>query len=223
MIIVLASQEQLLTEIEHLPELIRAQGALYSKVRQRSFFSGRLLLKKCLHYFFDCESLPPISVEAKGRPLLEGQGLPFFSLSHTGKMVAIALGFKTLGLDVEQIKPRSEALWQRVLSPQELTALKNSSKPQELFTLLWTVREALLKTDGRGLGGLSAVHCNLETKQAFYRHQNSGQVRSWRLDENLCMSAYVSSQEPQLHIYRLEGQNFIPLSLSPQYIFTLNK
>ena len=74
-----------------------------------------------------------------GKPVTDGA---FFSISHSGSLVACAVSDCPVGLDIERIRPVPERLG-RALQPWERTAD---------FWRLWTRREAALKCRGDGLG-----------------------------------------------------------------------
>lgn len=219
MIIVFSDQENLKAEFSSLPEEILLQGKNYSLKRQRSFYSGRLLLQKSLYHFFKCDSLPKIILQEHNRPIFADSSKPLFSLSHTGGQVAVALSYYTLGLDIELVRDHSLALWNRILSEQELECVKNSKNPQELFTLLWTLRESLLKSDGLGLVALSKIKCDLKNLKVYYPSAQRGQVISYILSNNLCMSTYKSIPDSKLALYSYINGDFKPVTLSPKYHF----
>lgn len=92
-----------------------------------------------------------------GKPYLEGDPL-HFNISHTGSIIMIALA-KTacLGVDVEMVgrgkdilaiagRYFSDAEYEQILD-QQTAALQ-----QQMFTRLWTLKEAVVKFSGRGLG-----------------------------------------------------------------------
>ncbi len=219
MIIVFSDQECLKQDFASLPEDILLRGKNYALKRQRSFYSGRLLLQKSLHYFFKFDSLPQIILQEHNRPVFADSAMPLFSLSHTGNKVAVALSYGALGLDIELIKDHSLALWKRILSDQELECVKNSIDPQVLFTLLWTVRESLLKSDGLGLIALNKIKCDLKNLKVYYPSAQGGKVLSYILPNNLCMSIYKSIVDPKLAMYSYANGNFSPIVLHPEYHF----
>lgn len=222
MIIIISNQDFLKEEFSCLPEEILLQGQNYSSTRQKSFYSGRLLLQKSLQYFYKCRSLPKLIFQEHGRPILEDGSLPLFSLSHTGDHVAIALGYSALGLDLELIRNRSFLLWQRILSERELDYVKASANPQTLFTLLWTLRESLLKSDGLGLSALSKIKCDLKNLKVYYPNAQSGHISSYILPNNLCMSVYKVLLDPILEIYRYTNDCFSPIALQPEFRFEVD-
>lgn len=77
-----------------------------------------------------------------------------FNLSSTQGFVACAIGHKVrVGVDLERVIPHraDEAMLPRVLTHSEQEWLRNSEDPAAFFRL-WTLKEALSKADGEGLG-----------------------------------------------------------------------
>ncbi len=78
-----------------------------------------------------------------------------FNLSSTTGLVACALAEGgRVGVDVEQTGRGAidEALVARVVSARERTWLDRSTSPETDFYRLWTLKEAVAKADGEGLG-----------------------------------------------------------------------
>ena len=96
-----------------------------------------------------------------GKPYLEGGGVEF-NLSHSGDVIAIAVASDPVGIDVEQIRESLEPLEiaERFFRPEEVAWL--ASRPAEqlrpAFFRMWTLKEAVIKADGRGLTmGLGSI------------------------------------------------------------------
>jgi 4'-phosphopantetheinyl transferase len=83
----------------------------------------------------------------------------FFSVSHTKDLVACAVNMKSpVGIDVERIERKSER-WQlasRFFSPEEYLSISQAptADRDRTFLNLWTLKEAYLKANGRGIQGL---------------------------------------------------------------------
>ena len=94
-----------------------------------------------------------------GRPAFRDPLLPEFSISHSGDWLWLAIGESSIGLDVEQHRPRRNLskLMNHVLSPLELAWVSSQDDELRAFYRLWTLREAVLKASGRGLAGLSRL------------------------------------------------------------------
>jgi 4'-phosphopantetheinyl transferase len=80
-----------------------------------------------------------------------------FSLSHTRGMVALAIATgRDVGVDVESfLKPRDALkVAERFFAPEEAALIRSESDPvsqSEVFFAIWTLKEAVVKADGRGL------------------------------------------------------------------------
>jgi 4'-phosphopantetheinyl transferase len=90
-----------------------------------------------------------------GKPVFVGHPKLYFNLSHSGNLVACALGGKPLGVDVQTIVKLRRSLVNYTMSDVEIAQLDalSSVEEQELyFTQLWTLKESYAKATGRGLG-----------------------------------------------------------------------
>jgi 4'-phosphopantetheinyl transferase len=76
----------------------------------------------------------------------------YWSLSHKSKYVAAVVGKEKIGIDIEEIKPRSESIFSLVASEEEWKPGKDRS--WETFFRYWTAKEAVLKAVGIGVSGL---------------------------------------------------------------------
>ncbi|MBZ5678116.1 MAG: 4'-phosphopantetheinyl transferase superfamily protein [Acidobacteriia bacterium] len=95
----------------------------------------------------------------KGKPEIAAPALDTplcFNLSHTdGFAVCVAGRFRHLGVDVENMNRRTshQELAQRFFAPAESEYLRSlpPSLQREAFFRIWTLKEAYIKADGRGL------------------------------------------------------------------------
>ena len=142
-----------------VPGPIRSAAADFSPSRHASFMAGRSLLAVWCQLHYGCSELPEMVMGPHGRPAFRDPLLPGFSISHSGDWLWLALGEPSLGLDVEQHRPRRnlDKLMAHVLSPLELAWVSSQRDVLGAFYRLWTLREAVLKASGRGLAGLSRL------------------------------------------------------------------
>jgi 4'-phosphopantetheinyl transferase len=86
----------------------------------------------------------------------DGSPLPFdgnyWSLSHKPRCVAAVIGRERIGIDVEEIIPRPEALFGYLATEEEWKLSEEMSL--DTFFRYWTAKEATLKSVGRGIGEL---------------------------------------------------------------------
>lgn len=84
--------------------------------------------------------------------------LPFcgyhWSVSHKPKYAAAVIGKGRMGIDIEEIVPREEAIFGYAASNEEWNLL--GGKSWDSFFRCWTAKEAVLKSTGTGLAGLKA-------------------------------------------------------------------
>jgi 4'-phosphopantetheinyl transferase len=137
----------------------RAERFRVSEPR-RQFVFGRAVLRQLLGA---CLNVEPATLafghQPHGKPFLSQSALAGnlrFNLSHSGRIVAIALARgREVGVDIESIQRLDDwlLLAGRIFSPRELGELFSLPKPQqrEAFFNGWTRKEACLKATGEGL------------------------------------------------------------------------
>jgi 4'-phosphopantetheinyl transferase len=92
-----------------------------------------------------------------GELLKDGNGVPcpvdgiYWSLSHKPKYVAAVVSNGKVGIDIEQVKPRTESLFARVAGDGEWEL---KQKSWDTLFRYWTAKEVVLKVIGIGIGGL---------------------------------------------------------------------
>ena len=125
-------------------------GKLRAAERRAEYVAARVLLRRVLG---DVLGVAPnqleIAMQAHGKPYVVDATLQF-NLSHAGDALLIGWGSVPLGVDVERAA-RATRYIERLPLLRELGAL--GVAPLAAFTLV----EAALKADGRGLGGLRSL------------------------------------------------------------------
>jgi len=92
-----------------------------------------------------------------GELLKDEKGVPcpiagnYWSLSHKPKYVAAVVSKDKVGIDIEEMKPRTESLFAHVASDEEWEL---KEKSWDTFFRYWTAKEAALKVIGIGISGL---------------------------------------------------------------------
>ncbi len=100
----------------------------------------------------------PLTRGAHGKPGLAGSSLKF-NKSDSGELAAVALcDAREVGLDIERHRDvkRADRIARRFFSDSEQRALEALREHQQrrAFFDCWTVKEAVLKCDGGGLGAI---------------------------------------------------------------------
>lgn len=97
------------------------------------------------------ETTPPLFHNKQGKPYLKDSH-KHISISHTGRMVAVALSSDKVGIDLELINPNSfdHSTLELFLSDKELQLVQDYNGDPKIVTTLWTLKEAYLKLEGTG-------------------------------------------------------------------------
>lgn len=136
----------LLTRAAALCPLERRQKAerLLGKGKAASLAAGLLLRHSLfLQGFFD----PTLSVDAKGRPFIEGDPV-FFSLSHSEDYAACAVSRYPVGVDIQRVVPVRERVIRRFCTGEEQEWLASQPDQTTAAVLLWALKESYLKASG---------------------------------------------------------------------------
>jgi 4'-phosphopantetheinyl transferase len=99
-----------------------------------------------------------------GSPLKDANGVPipfegnYWSLTHKPAFVGGVVAPIPIGIDLEEIKAVSAAMFRKIASEREWSLCSSNSCMN--FYRYWTAKEAVLKAAGIGMKGLSA--CRIE-------------------------------------------------------------
>jgi len=98
-----------------------------------------------------------LHIQKNGKPVLEAPSAPgnptHFNLSHSGALMALAIGSAPVGVDLEcwvETLPAGE-ISAHAFRPEEHEAIVLHADPLRCFLELWTAKEAVMKCTGQGL------------------------------------------------------------------------
>lgn len=94
----------------------------------------------------------------RGKPFLRNNPC-FFSVSHSGGFVAVAVADEEIGIDIETIKQRRQSVEKRVFNESEIKLIDESADCDEAFYRLWTLKESYLKAIGTGFNSNAREIC----------------------------------------------------------------
>lgn len=97
------------------------------------------------------ETLPVLSRMSGGKPCFPDQPDQQFNLSHSGPFALCVLDDAPVGVDIQIVKEWRPGLPRRTCSERELAWLERQGGGWETFALLWSMKEARVKQDGKGL------------------------------------------------------------------------
>ena len=76
----------------------------------------------------------------------------YWSVSHKAKYVAAVISTHRIGIDIEEIKPRSQSIFSYVAGEEEWELC--GGKSWDALYRYWTAKEAVVKAAGTGLAGM---------------------------------------------------------------------
>lgn len=102
--------------------------------------TAKLLLVECAKQISDIE----FNIEKKksGMPYIRELPNYFCSISHSGKYVLSAISDTTLGIDIEEIKPRKESVLNEIANQDEILIVGN----ENTLLKIWCIKESVFKS-----------------------------------------------------------------------------
>ena len=105
----------------------------------------------------------------KGKPYLADYPQLYFSLSHSGTLVACIVAGQEVGMDIQKYVKLKENLAERFFSTEECILLRNTKDEHEyrkLFFQLWSIKESYIKYTGRGMSqALNSFQIDFDRKE----------------------------------------------------------
>ncbi|EZH74465.1 hypothetical protein ATO12_11900 [Aquimarina atlantica] len=134
-----------------LPPDLREKNSKYLRWQDRhSHLFGRLLLiealKRCdINNIWDL-----IKYSSHKRPYLTLDGYDF-NISHSGDYVICAIGKNIrLGIDIEEHRERNLKDFRNLMTLDQWDEINSASCSLNTFYKYWTIKESVIKADGRG-------------------------------------------------------------------------
>lgn len=141
------------TFLADCPNEIVAKNNRYVRWQDKdSNIAGLYLLVEAMKKVgYPCSVLKNIKYSDYGRPYLSDG--PDFNISHAGEFVvcAVAPVGTRLGVDIEYISAMDYDSLKGMMSDSELEIMRKSEDQMTTFYEFWTMKESVVKADGRGL------------------------------------------------------------------------
>jgi 4'-phosphopantetheinyl transferase len=135
-----------------------------------------------------------------GKPFLPDISGIHFNISHAGNYVTCAVSDTPVGVDVETTDHKGYMeVAGRYFAKDELRyvqSFQNESEKRKAFAEIWTMKEAYIKRDGRGLSILTSFS-TLETTDLFFYPITTGSDAA----AHVCIG---DEQEPIISIFTMD-------------------
>ncbi len=134
-----------------LPKEIKEKAFNFRRWQDRqSYLLGKLITWHGLkRYNYEDDCLNRLQVNPYGKPSID-QNI-FFNLSHSGQFVVCAFYTAETGIDIEKIEPTDIEDFRDIFTHQEKAYLDRSATPLTDFYRIWTLKESVIKAEGKGL------------------------------------------------------------------------
>lgn len=179
------------TLLAKLPQSMHVKALRYQKREDAfNFALGRLLLKRIL--LNDCnDTLNDIFFNQFDKPLLPNC---YFSISHSCNTVACAFNRAyPIGLDVEKSRVLNKYLFKHCFDEREWQLIESDISMHQFYTY-WTMKEAVLKTVGRGLDALKNITTLSESEAIIQLEHSTTAIVGKSIDiDAKDMYAYICS------------------------------
>ncbi|MBB2148392.1 4'-phosphopantetheinyl transferase family protein [Pedobacter gandavensis] len=131
-------------------ELAKASRFLHQQSRE-NYTVRKYFLRKLLAHFLGSPAEGLVfQLKDNKKPAIDGLS---FNVSHSKDLITIAISESPIGVDIEYVDPYFQ--YQEVVdlcfSTEEKAMLGNSALPILTFYLLWTRKEAIVKSTGEGI------------------------------------------------------------------------
>ncbi len=152
---------------ELFPESVKSKIALKNNDEaKRQSIAAYLLLDRLLNGAWGL-SIKDLLFNKNGKPYFENG--PHISLSHSGDYACAAVSSSPIGVDIEKLREFDLKILDRFFTHREKSYILKRDTQKRFFTL-WTLKEAVIKREGRTLSDLSKIRLIIFGNRIFYKN-----------------------------------------------------
>jgi 4'-phosphopantetheinyl transferase len=165
-----------------------------------SLFGKHLLIKALADHGYP-GNLNELKYLASGRPFIEGNA--DFNISHSGNLVAcVFTNSSMIGIDIEEIKPIELSDFKNQFSQKEWAQVMLADNPIALFYSYWTMKESVLKADGRGISG-SLLPAEIVSSKKVKFYADRWYIHKIALSDNYACHIASKIEEPEIEYFKI--------------------
>ncbi|WP_299188246.1 4'-phosphopantetheinyl transferase superfamily protein [uncultured Aquimarina sp.] len=138
------------------------------------------------HYLF-CGSPLEFSrflKDSYGKPYIKDSNI-HFNISHSGNTAVCAFSKQSIGVDIEEVNDLDVTMFDTVFNPDEMLRINTDGTSK--FYEFWTIKEAVSKAIGKGLG-IPLLDIKIKDKYVIYNN-NEWQIESYKMGNKYCTVA----------------------------------
>ena len=190
------------TYFQKLPQGIQTQVMRFKRWQDRhSSLLGKILLLEALkQYGYPSDCLNNLSYSPYNRPFLDDS--IDFNISHSGGYVMCAVNKEgRVGIDIERMKPLNFAEFRSYMTTEEWNTMQEVPDQLEYFYELWTVKESVIKGEGRGLSiPLLDIHWVDETASVY---KSLWYIKKIIIDPGYCCHVAANHKISAIHTHKV--------------------
>jgi len=193
--------------LNRLPVHLQEKNAKFLRWqdRQANLF-GKLLVHTGLkEYGYDPDCLKLLQIDLNGRPYIDAN--IDFNISHSNNYVLCAISKTTkVGIDIEKITPIDFYNFDEVMTDKQINTIKNAQDALKTFFNYWTIKESVVKADGRGLE-IPLLDIIINTNTATY-NQTVYHINNLNIDQNYSCNLATKSSDLNLKLKYIDINAF---------------
>jgi len=122
--------------------------------------------------------------DSYGKPFLKDSSI-HFNISHSGNTAVCGFSKQEIGVDIEEINDLDVTMFNSVFNLDEMQKIHRDGSSR--FYEFWTVKEAVSKAIGKGLG-IPLLDIKIKDQYAIY-NDDEWQVQSYKIENKYCTIA----------------------------------
>lgn len=131
----------------------------------------------------------------------------YFNISHSGDYVAVAIGDKEVGIDIEKIdKIEFDSIAKRYFHSSEYSWINDHNEREKklCFYKLWTLKESYVKYVGKGMKiKFNSFYFSIDDKNNITINEDLGIVfKNYNVDNEYMLS--ICSEEEDVTLHRVD-------------------
>lgn len=184
--------------IDFLPE---KRAEKYQRLRQKRDKENCVAAYLVLRYALMENGINSFEIATgeNGKPFLKNEKF-FFNISHCSQGVAVAVDEFPVGIDVQEIGELKEKIAKRFFSESENKKIFSSADKAETFTRLWTLKESVIKNEGKSVADIA--NFSFENYEKFF--EKYGKKFSCLKEKNILISACGERYFDKIKIIKTE-------------------